>query len=696
MKNGPQPKSPGTVCTSPQSPLFNRKIFTQTEQLLNRFNETYPKSGLKLRQQLIRARLLVAKGGTENFAEANRLLTEVMTSSTIQRTKTLARLHLGHTLTQQNKNQEALEMLEPLFTSDKTVLQVEEQKDALLLKALNQKELAEYAKAGPLFQQYLTQFPNDERTVQVFSELLQVHALSDNPDDLQTILAALKTKAENEGLPADAVQIRGLRLAAEETYHQEKWPQSETLFQALVDLAPLTTKQEPANPEASGQASNGADYSGLAWSVFKQDKWNESVEAFNQLLIAFPEAEEFAPEALFMIGKSHEANGDTAQAMEAYTKLRDKWLTSEAATFPADAESEGAARFLFLSGLQAARLAKTEKNYVEANRHYGQLLDTFPLAKQHAELLDEWALMNLDAEQFAQADDIYARLVKEHPESDLADNARLSLAESDLIAGKQAEAKSVFNELLQAENTDSSVKEAAAYQLVGIAAAAADWQSVIDQSTTFLELHPVSEYKVKVETSFVTALLELNQTTQAEEHLATLADSIPAAERSTELWLLLAEVPFRLKQYSKSLEVLDEFRQNESDDLYLADEIEGRVYKNQAQFDKARTAFQRVLQSPTGKKTPTGAKSQFLLAETYLVQKSYQEAQKEYLKVYLTYTYPEWRAPALFQVARCDEALNQLEKARETYRELIQNFPESEYKSQAEERLRVVDSPSSE
>ncbi|MEZ6049080.1 MAG: tetratricopeptide repeat protein [Planctomycetaceae bacterium] len=105
-----------------------------------------------------------------------------------------------------------------------------------------------------------------------------------------------------------------------------------------------------------------------------------------------------------------------------------------------------------------------------------------------------------------------------------------------------------------------------------------------------------------------------------------------------------------------------------------------------------------MLNDPVGKKTPTGAKSQFLHAETYLIQsaKDYETAQKEYYAVYLGWPYPEWQAPALFQVARCDEALNQPDKARTTYEELIQKFPESEYRTQAEERLRVVDNGSTE
>ena len=53
-------------------------------------------------------------------------------------------------------------------------------------------------------------------------------------------------------------------------------------------------------------------------------------------------------------------------------------------------------------------------------------------------ILDEWALLNYEAQRYEKADDLFRRLIEQVPDSDLVDNARLSLAESDLLADRLA------------------------------------------------------------------------------------------------------------------------------------------------------------------------------------------------------------------------------------------------------------------
>ena len=79
-----------------------------------------------------------------------------------------------------------------------------------------------------------------------------------------------------------------------------------------------------------------------------------------------------------------------------------------------------------------------------------------------------------------------------------------------------------------------------------------------------------------------------------------------------------------------------------------------------------------------------------MIAETYLIQKQYKEAQREYFKVYTLYQFPEWQAPALFQAATCDEALGQWAQAAKGYEDLIKEFPKTEFAGKAEARLQVA------
>ncbi|MAT16683.1 MAG: hypothetical protein CMJ46_15595 [Planctomyces sp.] len=659
---------------------FQADDLDKAAELTAQFEERYPESQIGLSQQLLKGRLLAARGGEANLEEAATILREVLADSSLPRTQTLARLHLAHTLTQQKDYQEAMAMLEPLLAGDGVELHADEQKDLLLLAGLSQKELGNHDEAAQYFQQYLLKYPKDERAAQIFSELLNVRAKSGDLAVLQVILDQLKSQAETNGLPADSSYLSGLRMAAETAYKAENWAAAEVLFRALVDLAQYTPSKQPT----------GADLSGLAWSQFKQEKWTEAIENFNTLLATHGKDPAFAPEALLMVGRAQEELGNTNEALAAYAQLRDSWFPTDTEVLPAGAEDEGATHFIYLAGLQAARLLKSQNNYNGANQVYGRLADAFPNAAQHAELLDEWALMNLDAGFYSQADEIYKRLVETHSDSGLADNAKLSLAESQLLAGERGEAKEAFAELRASEQSDPKVKEAATFQLIGIANSDREFNEAIELAKEFLNRWPESEFRTKVETSFLEALLETDQEARAEEILTNLEQSVAPEDRSTELWILLAEVAYRKKDYPAALSILEQFRESNADRKYFADEMEGRIYKNQARFDEARTAFQRVLTDAEARKTPTGAKSQLMLADTYFIQKDYQTAQKEYYKLFLSWPYDEWQAPALFQVARCDELLNQPEQARITYKKVISEFPESKYSEQARERLEVV------
>ncbi len=117
------------------------------------------------------------------------------------------------------------------------------------------------------------------------------------------------------------------------------------------------------------------------------------------------------------------------------------------------------------------------------------------------------------------------------------------------------------------------------------------------------------------------------------------------------------------------------------------DELVGRAYMRQREFDKAREAFRRVVSSEKGTRTKTAAKAQFLIGESLLFQKRHKEALEEYLRVVFLYKIPEWQAPALYQAAQCDLTLKNVAEAKENLRKLIRDFPESEYAARAKKQL---------
>jgi outer membrane protein assembly factor BamD (BamD/ComL family) len=165
--------------------------------------------------------------------------------------------------------------------------------------------------------------------------------------------------------------------------------------------------------------------------------------------------------------------------------------------------------------------------------------------------------------------------------------------------------------------------------------------------------------------------------------------AVKGAKWFPQVWVLLAETEFRLKDYPAVAAVVEEFRKSDpqSNLLYVAEETLGRSLKAQAMFPEARAAFKRAIEDPAGRRTETAAKSQFLIAETYLLEKDFKTAEEEYLKVDILYKFPEWQAPALFQAGTCQEQLNRWSDAVASYESLIKQFPDSQYAAMAKERL---------
>ena len=98
---------------------------------------------------------------------------------------------------------------------------------------------------------------------------------------------------------------------------------------------------------------------------------------------------------------------------------------------------------------------------------------------------------------------------------------------------------------------------------------------------------------------------------------------------------------------------------------YEVDYLLGRCLANQADFEAARQAYNKVIRSAAGAKTETAAMAQWMIGETYFHQKNYEAALREYLRLEILYAYPEWQAAALLQAGKCHERLGEAKEAAE-------------------------------
>ena len=662
------------------------------EQLLGRFAKDYPMSSLKLHAELLSGRFELARAAVAlreqrpadavavHYEAAAKRFDLAMKESTLPKTQSQARYYLAFARQLQGQHAVALDVIAPLVAQVLTDGAKSEFGDALVLQADSwqiEQKLAEAAQAAT---SYLSFFPKGRQAARAVS--IQA-VVATKQGDLAQAEAALK-RLDTE-FPEHPLRVVTTQQLAELADTREDWPTAARLYTALIPL---------------NDGSDNQPYSirGLAWAQLKQKQSAEAAATYARVLKDFG-THRLAAECAYYRGEALRESGDADAAIAAFDGL----LKQIPIDKPADANAEQQTPWLYSyrAGLQAARLQRKAKRTVEADAAYDELVKRFPKPQRLDQLLDEWALLNYDAGRFERADDIFRKLIQDVPNSELADNARLSLAESDLIADKLEPAKQAFEELFASDKSDAEVKERSLYQLVVLAVDQQRWADVRTLAEQLPTLFPNSPHRWYAGYSVVEAILSNVKATEpdleaAQQRLAALraekdnaaVNALPWFDR---VWVLLAEASFRQKKYEELELLVAELRQRpvKSPFLHQAEEVLGRGYKQQAppKFDEARVAFERVIADPAAFRTETAAKSQFLIGETFFLQEKWPEAFIAYQKVFNNYDFPDWQSAALLQSAKCDEQQQQWKEAASSYSLLLNKFPKSMHAVEAKQRL---------
>ncbi len=647
--------------------------------LVDRFSHKYPGSGLRMYNKLLRGRVLVAFGGETNFKAAVQHFDNVLETSNKPRTQSEARYHLARTLQRLNDDVEALKTIAPLVEKIRKQGTDSSFLDALILAGHSQLALQKYEAADETMSLYL------KRTVdQPHSDDKALAVRSISRAHLGRKLASqadLETIADR--FAESTLVAKTVYRVAEIAYEAKDWDWSARLYETIV-------QKGPSQPHLAHALS------GLAWCRFEQQKYDQAATYFAQVVAEFPEQKVLAPEAAFKLAEALQKAERLSDAAAAYEIAFQKFAPAAAAKTGDELRSPEL--YAYRSGLYRARVLRTLNKIAAADKAYQALLTRFPKPKKLDERLDEWALLNYDAGNYKRSDEIFQRLVTETPDSPLADNAQLSLAESELIAGRLDAARKAFDALQQSAAADEQVQEVSLRHLVGITVEQEKWNETLKLASDFLDRFSESSYRGLTESQLGNAQLNLGKLNEALKTFQKLktekAEPVDGEDKwIPQIWIMIAEIYARMKKYDDVDANIAELRirSPKYSLFYQTDEITGRCRKNQARFEDARTAFRRVISDAVGRRSETAAKSQFLFAETYLIQKDYATARREYFKVYVLHTkYPTWQAASLFQAAKCDEALNQWNNAADAYEDLIEEFPKSDHVAEAKLRLQLA------
>ncbi len=633
----------------------------------------YADGGLKLHGELLRGRALLARGADTDVAAAAEAFKSVLAGSQRPQTQLQARLYLARAQQRLRQHAATLETLGPVVEQARKEGAASEFVDSILLQATSLLAEKKFAEAVNTSAEYLRLVPTGPQAEQS----LATKALAEGNQG-QLTLAKESLNRLRQASPSGALSVATSHQLAEIAYAAKQFDQALEWFTNVVNASPQSPQLVAA-------------LSGQAWCQFETKQFKPAAAGFARLLKEFPQ-HELAAESAVKLGECLQADKQPEEAAKAFAEAFDKFTPN---------------RFAYLAGLQRARVLRELRKIDEADAAYQKLLEKYPKPDRLDLVFDEWALLNHENERFARADEIFKRLITETPNSVLADNARYSLAESELAssqrpdgsvdAAKVEAAKAAFRQLEQSSESDADVQQDSLFRLVGIAEEQSKWDELAKSAEALRTRFAEGRYKS--DAAFYLALSQVHrgQGDAAGELLKPLlsAKNDPAMKQKhwfPRVFVLLSEIQWRAKQYPQVIETVTAFRTWDPQNrwMYQAEEVLGRAYKQQTKFDEARNSFKRVLADPNGARTETAAKAQLMIAETYFITKDYKAALEGYLKVHILYKFPDWQSAALFQAGLCDEQLGQWKNAVDDYESLIREFPKSEFAEKAKPRLDVA------
>lgn len=379
-------------------------------------------------------------------------------------------------------------------------------------------------------------------------------------------------------------------------------------------------------------------------------------------------------------------------------------------------DAETTARGLFLRGVIQQRL----KQYDAAVKDLEAFLTGKPAGSDLLDARSALVLCRIGQGQFDPARAALDELLKEKADFAQADAMYYELGHALMQQQKMTEAAEAFRAL--AEKRPDSPLAAEAWFHVGRAhetaaeKAAADEpknQELTKASAAFaagLSKAKTPELREKLQYKLGDVQFRQKQYAQAAATLAAQLAERPSGELAAPARFLAAESLFRQEQFDKALPLFVQVAGDKADQYraqsllragtcaagvknwpesqkhfealiaqfpkfeQIADARYGLALalQNQNKPAEARPLYEQAAKET---ETETAAKARFMLGEMAVADKKYLDAIEHFLIVTTGYPYKEWQGMARFEIARCHLALGNRDKAIDSLKIVVEQFP---------------------
>ncbi|WP_437185960.1 tetratricopeptide repeat protein [Planctomicrobium sp. SH668] len=664
---------------------------TQAKALNDQFQKSYSSGGLSLMQELLMGRILIAEGdaaGTTTeaaksaYEQARVVLKRVVETTTIERTKNIARFQLARISERLGEHSEVMAALKPIIDSQE-LNGTQELINAQILFANARMRSGDAVGALADYQKLLAQPLTEEDKLIGFTGLIKVIVESKKWDLLNAALDEFSKADPND----KQYSVAALR-AGDQAFNQQIWSIAIACFERVI------AKNE-------GKSSAYSAMSGVAHSQFELKEFQKSAESFGKLATSPGVDELLRSHATYMQALSLQHAGKAGEALNVFEAGVGSF-SQASQTLPLTSDQAAIGLNAYRLAKAGARVSRELMQTVESDKLYEAAYRELKTQPESARteldlLINEWADLNYNAKNFTRSDEIYTLLISECPASPLSDDARLILAESLRFGNQRDEALAAFQKLAELDNADDFVRQRALTHLLDLYAETENWEAVKQYSNQYIARFPNQSQSLYAKFRSGEADLKLKKYAESSAIFSQVSEEISqnfekAPVWWAEVWLLLAESQFWLKDYATSEATIADLKKRAPDSplLYRADSILGRGLENQAKFPEARAAYMRIINSEQSRGSEAAAEAQFRVAESFLKENNLQVALREYYKVYAGYKSLTYQPAALYQAAACDVSLKQFPQALDTYRKLIAEFPESEYAEMATRRIEEI------
>jgi len=396
--------------------------------------------------------------------------------------------------------------------------------------------------------------------------------------------------------------------------------------------AALTLSKLPLGREEMGQALL---YLGDAYTANGQ--LAEAMDAYERITKEFAEVEATLPLAYMGMAGVADAKKDTDEAIARYREVIRK--------FP---DHEMAGQAFYRIGVKQAEL----KQYNEAIDAFKNVPATHRLADRAAYEI-AWAYY--DQGKFDEANAQFVVMADQFPGSPLAADALARVGEYWMEKQQYADAMSYFNRAFQIVQP-GNLAPAVSYKLGVCAFNAKNYPVAVLAFDKVVTDYPT--YDFAMDSLFMKGRsLELqDQATPARETFLLFLTKYPKRDLSLDAALGAGRASLANKQYAQARA-----------DLTKATKLYEELKKTPAVLaDRAKAVMAEV---------------QYYLAQSYFEEANYAEAFKQYAAV--PDSLEPWISRALLQMAKCSGQLGNLQDARDVLQSLITRYPQSDAARQA-------------